>query len=168
MLRRLVSALVQQWQRVANWQVIWGPANIKELGCVLGRIGSPSSFPAHLRLQIAEHLFVKVNQLSIARSLAMMLYFAPGERAELLCQRLAKRLIQLVTDGHFADDETTELAGVLAITLCLPQLAENNLAHKVGHLLQKYRQQLNNRDLEWVREHSEHLPDDLRAFLPES
>ena len=51
-------------------QTIWGPANIQELGRVLGLLAGRSDFPGPLRVRICEALLPRLNQLTIARSLA--------------------------------------------------------------------------------------------------
>ena len=164
LLRRLVGGLVKQWQRVASWQVIWGPGNIQELGRVLGHIGSPHHFPPALRLQIAEQLLPKVSQLGICRSLVRMLHHAEGERGLSLCQRLGRRLIQLVSDGQFADDESSDLAGVLVMALSLPLLnqEDSSIARRLAGLLSNYRDQLNPRDQTWLADHLEDLEPSVR------
>ena len=167
LLRRLVGGLVRQWQQVSSWQIIWGPGNVQELGRVLGHIGSPAAFPPALRLQIAEQLMPKVNQLGICRSLLLMLHHAEGERGLSLCQRVARRLTQLVSDGQFADDESQELAGVLILACTLPLLNADDpsIARRMAGLYGNYRDDVSARDREWLEERVDKLEHSVRSRL---
>lgn len=127
LLATIVARLCDQWRRVASWQTIWGPANIQELGALLGLLAEQRDFPGPLRIRIAEALLPRMRQLAIARSLARMLTVADGRYLGTLAGRAAVRFIQFVADGYYADDETPEVVEVLVDLLAIPQLGSDDL-----------------------------------------
>lgn len=121
-LQHLITALCSQWRKVASWQTIWGPANIQELGRVLGLLAGRSGFPGPLRVRICEALLPRLNQLSIARSLARVFVAAEGSYLSTLAGKAGDKLVQLTSDGYYAEDELPELVEVLVDFLVIPHL----------------------------------------------
>lgn len=121
-LQHLVTAMCAQWRKVASWQTIWGPANIQELGRVLGLLAGRNGFPGPLRVRICEALLPRLNQLTIARSLARVFVAAEGSYLSALAGKAGDRLVQLTSDGYYAEDELPELVEVLVDFLVIPHL----------------------------------------------
>ena len=166
--RRIVNELTQQWRRVANWEIIWGPGNVQELGNTLSLLARHERFPGSLRLQVAEALLPRITQLSIAKALAEIFLGATDEMpmAE-LAGRAARRLLQASANGEFADDEYGDLADVIARFLIVRDLGETDAAlrRRLAGLLSSHRNALSIRSRENLREVIPNFEADVRERL---
>jgi len=167
LLRRLVDRLCFQWVRVASWQVVWGPGNVQELAKVMGQLAQRADFPGPLRLKICEALLPRLNQLSVARSLARVFIAAEGSYLSDLAGKAAARLAKLATDSYYADDEKEELLEVLVDLLAVPHLGTEGdiLRRRLAGLIAANRNRLGARARERLKAVAAAADDELRARL---
>jgi hypothetical protein len=147
LLHRLIETMCKQWSAVANWQVIWGPANIQELGRVLGSLAGQREFPGPLRVRICEALIPKINQLSIARALVRVFVVADGPYLSRLAGKASEKLIHLANDKYYAEDEWPDMVEVLIDYVIIPHQGENGDAvrRRLINTIQAYRTHLTTR-----------------------
>ncbi|HYE07723.1 MAG TPA: hypothetical protein VEL07_19550 [Planctomycetota bacterium] len=164
--RRIVDQLCAQWKRVSTWEIVWGPANIQELGRTLAAMAARDGFPVALRIRVCEALVPSIGQLSIARALAGVFRHAEGMVAD-LAGRACARLIQLASGRHFADDEQDELAETLIDFLAVPSFGQSDdpLRRRLVGLVSATRAHLNTRARARLRETRATLPADLQQRL---
>jgi hypothetical protein len=167
LLNRLVGRLCVQWRRVSNWQVIWGPGNIQDLGRTLGHLASQSPFPGPLRVKICETLLPKLSQLVIARSLAHVFTVAEDTYLSNLAGRAAGQLVQLVAAKYYADDEWPDLVETLVDFLAIPHLGPQGeaLRRRLINLLCSYRTYVTGRARVKLKEIMPRLDEGLRQRL---
>jgi hypothetical protein len=167
LLATLVSRLCTQWRRVASWHTIWGPANIQELGRLLGRLAEQRAFPGPLRIRIAESLMPKLPQLAIARSLARLFTVSEGAYLSDLAGKAAQQLVQLAADGYYADDEQAELIEVLVDLLAIPHLGRSGdgVRRRIAALVGTRRADCTSRAHAKLRAILPDLPEDMRVKL---
>jgi hypothetical protein len=146
-LQAMINRMCKQWQAVSNWRVIWGPANIQELGRVLGQLAGRLDFPGPLRVRICEALLPKLNQLTIARSLARVFVAADGSYLSQLAGKASERLIQLASDRYYAEDEWPDMVDVLIDYLVIPHLGADGDAvrRRLVNVIQAYRTHISSR-----------------------
>jgi hypothetical protein len=165
---QLIIRLCDQWRRVAAWQVIWGPANIQDLGALLGSLAERADFPVHLRVRICESLLPRIKQLAIARSLARALVVS-GDSPYLagIAGRAANQLVRLAGDGWYADDEAGDLADLLTDLLAIPDLGPDDavLRRRIAALLTARHAEIAARTRQRLRALRPTLADDVRERL---
>ncbi len=164
--RRIVEQLCAQWKRVSTWEIVWGPANIQELGRALAGMAARDGFPVALRIRVCESLLPSIGQLSIARALASVFRHAEGLVAD-LAGRACARLIQLASGRHFADDEQEELAETLIDFLAVPGFGQSDdpLRRRLVGLVSASRAHMGSRARARLREARARLPADLQQRL---
>lgn len=167
LLATLVARLCDQWRQVASWQTIWGPANIQELGALLGGLAEQKDFPGPLRIRVAEALLPRLRQLGIARSLARLLTVADGPYLSQLAGRIVTRFVQHAAEGYYADDETPDMVEVLVDMLAIPHLGEGgaSLRRRVVALIGANRSACTSRARTKLRGILPDLDEDLRTRL---
>ena len=140
LLRRLSIALIGQWRKVSRWEVIWGPANIHHLAKSLADIASDPKYPESLRLQIAEALVPRANQIRIAEYLVRVFTASHSKRIHEIAARAAKRIIKECNSNQYAEDEYADLSHILARYLILPNLDSENeiLSTQIARTLGMY------------------------------
>ncbi|MBA2481533.1 MAG: hypothetical protein H0V44_12785 [Planctomycetes bacterium] len=165
--RRIVDRLCLQWKRVANWETIWGPGNIQDLGRTLGQLAENPLFPGPLRLQVGEALMPRLSQLTIARSLARVFTSADGTYLSELAGRAAAQIIQHASDKYYADDEWEDLAEVLVDFLAVPHLGADGavVRRRLVNVLGSYRPHVSSRARAKLRYITAELDEDLRVKL---
>jgi hypothetical protein len=167
LLQLLVDRMCQQWKSVSNWQTIWGPANIQELGRVLGALAGQHDFPGPLRVRICEALLPKLNQLTIARSLARAFVAADGPYLSQLAGKACARLVKLASDRYYAEDEWPEMVEVLIDYLVIPHLGTDGDAvrRQLVNVIQANRTHIVSRARAKLRALLPDLPVDQQARL---
>lgn len=150
--KRICDRLGKQWQRVAAWQTVWGPGNIRALGETLARLAEQPTTANGLRAQIAEILLPGVAQLAIARALARVFVIAEGSYLAGLGGRGLARLVQLAAEDYFAEDEISDLVDVLTDYLAVPRLGKDEVT-------------LRRRTINLIATHQRHASHRARARL---
>ena len=125
--QRVMERLCRQWKRVANWEMVWGPGNIRELGETIARLAERPECPPPQRVQAAEALLVAANQLTIARALARVFISGSGTYLSTLAGRATARLVQLAAEDYYADDERADLVEVMVDFLTIPDLGKEDV-----------------------------------------
>lgn len=124
--QRVMEHLCRQWRRVASWDIVWGPGNIRELGETIARLAERPTCPPPQRVQAAEALLISANQLVIARALARVFLSGSGTYLATLAGRATARLVQLAAEDYYADDERIDLVEVLVDVLAIPHLGKED------------------------------------------
>lgn len=169
LLRRLVASLCRQWQLVASWKVVWGPANVQELAQCLGRLAQAATCPPNLRLHLAEALLPRATHLAVAAILAGI---AGDPRsgipalAEVL-GRAVRRIMQQAAARGYADDELGDLCETLVGFLLAADLGEDGpaLRRQLASLLAGWKDRLAPRSTEQLRAAWATLDEDLRGRM---
>ncbi len=166
-LQAMINRMCEQWHSVSNWLIIWGPANIQELGRVLGLLAGRLDFPGPLRIRICEALLPKLNQLTIARTLARVFVAAEGSYLSQLAGKASERLIQLASDRYYAEDEWPDMVDVLIDYLVIPHLGSDGDAvrRRLINVIQAYRTHITSRSRAKFRAVLPDLSADLQARL---
>lgn len=126
--QRVMERLCRQWRKVASWEVVWGPGNIRELGETIARLAERPTCPATQRVQAAEALLIGANQLAIARALARVFISGSGTYLATIAGRATARLVQLAAEDYYADDERIDLVEVLVEMLSIPALGKEDVS----------------------------------------
>lgn len=166
-LARMVDTMCEQWRAVSNWQTIWGPGNIQDLGRVLGLMAGRLDFPGPLRVRICEALLPKMNQLTIARVLTRAFVAGDGPYLSGLAGKAAERLVQLGSEKYYAEDEWPELVETLVDFLVIPHLGPqaDSTRRRLVNLLQAYRAHCSSRARAKLRALLPDLGSELRDRL---
>ncbi|NRA39806.1 MAG: hypothetical protein HRU15_16815, partial [Planctomycetes bacterium] len=123
LVRRITMTLMNQWRKVSRWEVMWGPSNIYHLAKILSEIASVENFPETLRLQVAESLGPRSNQLRIAEYLLCIIIASSSEKINGITHKAIRKILYDSNNGQYADDEYPDLTHVLAQFLLLPGIA---------------------------------------------
>ncbi len=166
-LNNIVENMCKQWKAVANWQTIWGPANIQELGQMLGKMAGRLDFPGPLRVRICEALLPKLNQLSIARALARVFVAADGPYLSNLAGKACDRLVQLASDRYYAEDEWPDMVEVLIDYLVIPHMGSDGdaIRRRLVNVIQANRTHMASRARAKLRAIIPDLSEDQQARL---
>ena len=167
LLRRISMSLITQWRKVSRWEVIWGPANIHQLAKSLAEIASHEAFPDSLRIQIAEALAPRSNQIRIADYLIRVFAASNSKRIADIAVRAVKRVIKDCNDKQYAEDEYGDLVHILARYLLLSQLQEEHasLLTQISHTIGIYQAQCTHRTRELLLQHKDQLQPDVADRL---
>ena len=125
--QKIMERLCRQWRRVAAWEIVWGPGNIRELGETIAHLAERSDCPPPQRAQAAEALLIAANQLTIARALARVFISGSGTYLSTLAGRAAARLVQLAAEDYYADDERADLVEVMVDFLTIANLGKEDV-----------------------------------------
>ena len=125
--QRVMERLCRQWKRVANWEMVWGPGNIRELGETIAQLAERAECPPPQRVQAAEALLIAANQLTIARALARVFISGSGTYLSTLAGRATARLVQLAAEDYYADDERADLVEVMVDFLAIADLGKEDV-----------------------------------------
>ena len=167
LLRRISMALIAQWRKVSRWEIIWGPANIHQLAKTLSEIASHTAFPDSLRIQIAEALAPRANQIRIADYLIRVFSSSRSQRIADIAVRALKRIMKDCNDNQYAEDEYGDLVHILARYLLLKQLHEkhSNLLTQISHTIGIYQAQCTHRTRELLLQNKDKLQADVADRL---
>ncbi len=125
--QKIMERLCRQWRRVAAWEIVWGPGNIRELGETIAHLAERADCPPPQRVQAAEALLIAANQLTIARALARVFISGSGTYLSTLAGRAAARLVQLAAEDYYADDERADLVEVMVDFLTIANLGKEDV-----------------------------------------
>ena len=67
--QQVVTELTRVWERVANWDVVWGPQSSQRLALALGRIGSRPHTPTAVCVSIAGSMRRQVNRMGVIQAM---------------------------------------------------------------------------------------------------
>jgi hypothetical protein len=123
---KIMERMCRQWRRVAAWEIVWGPGNIRELGETIAALAERRECPPSQRVQAAEALLIAANQLTIARALARVFISGTGTYLSTLAGRAAARLVQLAAEDYYADDERADLVEVMVDFLAIADLGKED------------------------------------------
>jgi hypothetical protein len=126
LVRHVIDGLSKRYEETIRWQVVWAPGNIQHLAAVLGGLAARAEFPAHLRRRVVETMELRLENPLVA-ALLVGCHRADAEGAGELVGRAAaslRRLVRLLADGRFLDDELPQLAAVLADFLAISRLGD--------------------------------------------
>ena len=167
LLATMMARLCEQWRLVSGWHTIWGPANIQELGRLLGSLAEQRTFPGPLRIRVAEALLPRLRLLTIARSLARLFAMADGPYLSGMAGKAATQFIQLVADGYYADDEGPDLVEVLVDLLAIPHLGSDGdaIRRRLASLITGQRAHCTSRARAKLRAILPDLAEDLRSRM---
>jgi hypothetical protein len=70
--QQAVGHLSRVWEKVASWQVIWGPRSSAALAMALGRIGSSADTPAEVCRSIARAMCRQVGRISVVTAMRQL------------------------------------------------------------------------------------------------
>ncbi len=117
---RLLGRMLEKWNEVIRFQVVWGPANVIGLAEAMGAFGRAPGTPLHLRIRVVEALRHKILNLPIVRLIGGILAVGEDSREMLRhCEEVALLLIDMSRHSDFSerDDQAvlmTSLAQIAA------------------------------------------------------
>lgn len=155
LLRRISISLINQWRKVSRWEVIWGPANIHQLAQSLAAIASRASYPESMRIQVAEALATRSNQIKIAEFLIGVFQASKTGRIYEIASKVVLRILKNCNDNQYAEDEYGELAYILAHFLTLPELDTyaDHIYIKIARTISMYQSHCSIRTREYLQQH---------------
>ncbi len=103
---RLIGRMMEKWNEVIRYQVVWGPANVVRLAEALAAYARTSGAIPHLRVKILEALRQKILNVTIVRLLGPILS-AGGDGREMLrhCEEIALQLLEMSRHPDFGERE---------------------------------------------------------------
>lgn len=113
---RVVGRLIQHWEAVVTYRVVWGPGHVTRLAEALGAFGRAPHAPLHLRVRIVDALRQKMLTLTVIRLVGGVLAVAEEGR-ELLraCEAVILRLLDMRRLSDFAEaEDQAAIVGSLA------------------------------------------------------
>ncbi len=113
LIERIVSVLLDKWEEVSTWKVIWGPANISLLSDALVSIASLATVSSEMRLQVARTLRRHLTRLSVVRGIGAIMELDSGSKEMgALALEIGEELVEVRAQDKFLTPE--ERAAILA------------------------------------------------------
>jgi hypothetical protein len=107
---RLTGGLLQKWNQLIAYEVVWGPVNVIRLAETLGNIACSDDTAVHMRSKIIEALSRKLLNTSIIRIVGDALgHEVESSSITAHSGRIARELLGLATDEDFQDWEDRQL-----------------------------------------------------------
>ncbi|MBI2919921.1 MAG: hypothetical protein HYY18_02425 [Planctomycetes bacterium] len=105
-LEKITHGLLNNWKRVVNYEMVWSPGNVSDLGTGLGKIASRRETPLHLRLDVIDALRARTVHVPVAKALGEALSLEEtSKRMDGLCAAVTKELCELAVHRDFQDPE---------------------------------------------------------------